>query len=210
MSKSVMFSALCVMLFANTAAAQTDVGVSASALVSMQPIDDSYVGGPYLSDGIGGFGPGASAGISILASSGLVLAGEFSTARFEKEQAGRLVRGGYPLEDVPATTRLHDSLLSAFIGYATRGSPRVVLLGGISARLDRPTIDDVEAEQYENDEGVAPAFTGGVDVLAPLSSRAQLVIGARYTYNQRDTRQQYLGIGADILRVGVGVRVRLN
>jgi hypothetical protein len=164
---------------ASPASAQIDVGVSAAALLAIQPIDDSYVGSPYLSEGIGGIAPGFTAGASVIVKNGLVVAGEYSTVRFEKVQNGRLVLGGFPLEGVPATTRLHDSLLTVLAGYAKGGSTKVVFLGGISVRLDRPTIDDVEAEDYENDEGVLPPLTGGVDVIHSVSSRAQVLITAR-------------------------------
>ena len=202
--------ALAVCFAASHAFAQTEVGVSASALVAFQPIDDSYVGSPYLSEGIGGIGPGFGAGVSVIAGNGFVIGGEYSTVRFEKVQSGRLVLGGFPLEGIPATTKLHDSVLNVLIGYATGTSTRVVVLGGIGLRLDRPTINDVEAEHYENDEKELPAITGGVDVLHPLSSRVQLMITSRYTFNQRDTRQQYLGIGPHVLRAAAGLRIKLN
>ena len=43
-----------------------------------------------------------------------------------------------------------------------------------------------------------------------VTGRAELVIGARYTYNDRRERLQYLGIGPHVIRAGAGVRVRLN
>jgi len=201
---------LIVAIFAVNARAQADVGVSGTALISIQPVDDAYVGSPYLSEGIGGMGPGFGAGLSVIAGNGFVIAGEYTTARFKHVQSGRLVLGGYPLEGIPATTRLKDSLLSILAGYAKGESTRLVLLGGISLRLDRPTINDVEAEEYDNGETVLPAFTGGVDVLHPLSSRVKLLISGRYTYNERDTRQQYLGIGPHVIRAGAGIRIKLN
>lgn len=200
---------LALVVSARGAAAQADVGAYGLALVSFQPVDDGYVGGPYLSEGIGGVGPGFGAGLSVIARSGLVVGGEYTTARFTKEQSGRLVRGGFPLEGIPATTRLHDSLLTAFVGYAAGSSTQVVILGGASFRLDRPTIDDVEAEPYD-DEDKRPAPTGGIDILSNISSRARFVISARYTANVPDTRLQYLGIGPHILRGGVGIRIKLN
>lgn len=38
--------------------AQTDVGVVIEGLVSIQPVNDSWVGSPYLDFGIGGVAPG--------------------------------------------------------------------------------------------------------------------------------------------------------
>ncbi len=195
---------------ASSAFAQTDVGISGTALLAIQPIDDAYVGEPYLSEGIGGIGPGFGAGISAITRGGFVVAGEYSTVRYQQIQDGRLVLGPFPLEHVPAETKLHDSIVSVLVGYAQGESTRVVLLGGVGMRLDRPTINGVEAEHYMNDESEFPPVTGGVDVLHPLSSRAQLVISGRYTFNQRDTRQQYLGIGPHVIRAGAGLRIKLN
>src|SRR5690348_14479376 len=59
-----------------------DIGISGVGLLSVQPIDDTYVGGPYLNAGIGGFGPGFGAAINVIASNGFVTAGELTTARY--------------------------------------------------------------------------------------------------------------------------------
>jgi hypothetical protein len=71
----------------------TDIGISGVGLVSIQPIDDAYVGSPYLSEGIGGFGPGFGAALNVIAPNGVVVVGEFSTARYSEELSGRLVEG---------------------------------------------------------------------------------------------------------------------
>jgi hypothetical protein len=195
------------------ALAQVEIGVSASGLISIQPIDESYVGGPYLSEGIGGFGPAFGAGASVITRSGIVVLAEYTTARYEQEQSGRLVRGGFPLETIPATTKMRDSLFSVLAGYATSGPTRVMFLFGLSSRLDRATIEDIEADNYRDygiEEKPLPVLTGGVTLLRPLSSRTQLVINGRYSFNERDERLQYLGIGPHIIRGGVGIRIRLN
>jgi hypothetical protein len=195
--------------FATDAFAQ-DLGIAGSGLISIQPIDDGYVGGPYLSEGIGGFGPGFGASASVIAGNGFAATFEYTTAWYEQEQSGRLVRGPFPLEGIPATTQLKDSLVSVLAGYATGGSTKVVMQGGISFRLNRPTIDGVDAERYDNDEDVMPALTGGIDLIHPFESRVQLLITGRYTFNERDTRLQYLGIGPHIIRAGAGIRIKLN
>ena len=100
----------------------TDAGITFVGLASIQPIDDAYVGGPYLSEGIGGVAPGFGVGGSVTLSNGFTFAAEYTTARFKQVQSGRLVLGGFPNEGIPATTQLHDSLLSGLIGYAA-GAP---------------------------------------------------------------------------------------
>jgi hypothetical protein len=187
-----------------------DAGISGVGLLSIQPIDDAYVGGPYLSEGIGGVAPGFGAGFNVITPGGFVIATEYTTAFYEQEQSGRLVLGGFPLEGVAATTRLRDSLLHLMAGYATKGATRTVFIGGVSFKLDRATINDAEAEEYETDPASSVAFTGGIDVLHRLSDRTELQITGRYTFNPRDTRLQYLGIGPHIIRAGVGLRIRLS
>jgi hypothetical protein len=187
----------------------TDVGASGVGLISFQPIDEAYVGGPYLSEAIGGIGPGFGAGVSAIFPNGIVIAAEYTTARYELEQEGRVVAG----EGRVVTTRLHDSLLSGLVGYATTASStRIQVLGGVSAKLDLPTIDGQELSLDDSlkDDPLPFALTGGADLLQRLSARASLVIGARYSYIGRHERLEYLGIGTHVLRAGVGVRVRIN
>ena len=203
-------SALLIATAAGAFAQGVDTGISGAGLLSFQPIDDAYVGSPYLSEGIGGVGPGFGAGFNVIMPSGFVIATEYTTAFYEQEQNGRLVLGGFPLESVPVTTRLRDSLLHAMAGYATEGATRLLFLGGVSFKLDRATMDGVEAEEYETDPDSQVAYTGGVDMLHRLGERTDLLISGRYTFNPRDKRLQYLGIGPHIIRAGVGVRIRLN
>jgi len=207
------FSLAAVLLAATVAGAEaqgTDIGISGVGLLAIQPVDDAYVGGPYLSEGIGGVAPGFGAGVSVITPGGFAIATEYTTAFFEQEQSGRLVLGPYPLEGLPATTRLRDSLLHVMAGYATEGATRLVVLGGVSFTLDRATIDGVEADEYDTDPASPMAFTGGIDLLQRLAERTDLLITSRYTFNPRDTRLQYLGIGAHIIRAGVGLRIRIN
>lgn len=201
-----------VAMVSSNAFAQVDVGASGVGLLSFQPIDDSYVGGPYLSEGIGGVGPGFGAGVSLITGSGLVIAGEYSTVRFEQEQSGRLVLGGFPFDGVPATTRLHDSLLSGLIGYATTGPTRIVVLAGLGVVLDDPTINGEPRKAFSEgrEQGPPVALTGGVDVHRPFNGRAALLFGVRYSYAERAETHRYLGIGPHLLRASVGIRLRLN
>jgi hypothetical protein len=198
----------CACALPGSASAQdVDVGISGTALASIQPIDEAYVGGPYLSEGIGGVGPGFGAGVSVMFANGFMAAVEYSTARFTREQTGRLV----PAADDSSTTRLHDSLLS-FLGgwWIGSGDTRLEILAGASARLDLPTIDGFEIIVPDDESAFPFAPIGGVDVHKLLSRRASLFVSARYAYLDREENIRYLGVGPHVLRVGGGVRVRLN
>jgi hypothetical protein len=191
----------------------TDIGISGVGLLAIQSVDDAYVGSPYLSEGIGGLAPGFGAGVSIVAPARFVVAVELTTARFEQQQSGRLVGGGFPGDSVPHTTRLHDTLLSGLVGYAWLArTTRVVILGGLSAKLDDPTVDGEPREPFdvEGEEPLPFVPTGGGDVLISLNSRTALSVGARYSFVDRPENHRYLGIGRHILRIAAGIRVRIN
>ena len=190
-----------------------DIGISGVGLVSIQPVDDAYVGSPYLNEGIGGIGPGFGVGLNVITSNGFVAAVEYSTARFELEQSGRLVGGSTLNEQVPHTTRLHDSLLTALGGVSfASGETRVLVLGGLGARLDSPTIDGDprDASETNHDRGWPVVPTGGLEVQRALSVRVSAVFGVRYAFNDRAENHRYLGIGPHILRIGAGLRMRIG
>jgi hypothetical protein len=192
----------------------TDVGISGFGLVSVQPIDEAYVGSPYLNEGIGGWGPGFGAALNVIAPNGFAVVGEFTTARYSQQQNGRLIEGcTLSTPCLSHTTTLHDSILSGLVGYAnTGGRTRLQFVGGIGARLDSPEIDGEprDASETNHDLGMPFVLTGGFDVMHSLSARSALVLGARYAYGERAENHRYLGIGAHIFRVSAGLRVRLN
>jgi hypothetical protein len=188
-----------------SAAQGMDIGLSGVGLLSYQPVNKDYVGGPYLSDGMGGNGPGFGVAVSGIASNGFVFASELTTARYKKELYGRLI-GGCGISSPCNThiTTLHDSILSGLIGYTrTSGNTRAQLLGGIGTLLDSPAIDG-ESGDWE----WSWVFIGGYEVLQSLNPRTALVFGARYTYKTED--HPYLGIGPHIFRFSAGVRVKVN
>lgn len=187
----------------------TDVGITGLGLLSLQPIDESYVGSPYLSEGIGGAGPGFGAALSAVMPNGLVVMGELTTARFEQEQSGRLVPGD-DLGD-PAITQLHDTIVSALIGQSVAsGRTRFQFVAGAGMVIDSPTVDGVGLYEDGFDDPSRFVLTGGIDMLHPISSRSAFVLSARYAHIARNEAAQYLGIGAHLYRFGAGIRIRLN
>jgi hypothetical protein len=116
-----------------THSAQSDAGVSASGLLTIQPVDNFFANRPYVDHGIDGLSPGLAAGLSVITPVGLVLIGEFSTARLQQLQEGRLVDSIFNLRSGTVDTRINDALWSGLIGYATRGpSRRLIVSGGAS------------------------------------------------------------------------------
>src|SRR4029453_3512429 len=177
-------------------------------LVSVQPIDEAYVGSPYLNVGIGGWGPGFGAALNAIAPNGFAVVGEFTTARYSQEQEGRLIEGcTLSTPCLPHTTTLHDSILSGLGGYAnTDGRTRLQFVGGIGAKLDSPAVDGDprEGSETNHDRGLPFVLTGGCDVRQSFHARVALVFGARYAYAQRAENQRYLGIGPHIFRASAG------
>jgi hypothetical protein len=160
--------------------------------VSWQPADNTYVGGPYVSPGLGGFGPGVSGGVSAV-NGALVIAAEFSAAWISVEQSGRLVGSA-------ATNHLHDAMVSGLIGHNSRRYKTLAhsLIGAAVMVSDR-------------DRSRWPlVLTGGIDLVHPLSRRASLTISGRYTFMPRTQYWQYVGVGAHVFRAGLGVRIRVG
>ena len=203
---------------AGPAYAQTDVGISFAGIVSMQPINEEWVGSPYLDEGIGGQAPGFAAGVSVLTDNGFAVIGEVSTTRaFEQFQRGRLVNGiRSPFSnEASATARLRDTLISGLVGYAASSdADRVIFAGGISGVMTTLTHDGVSVDDpdfvYGLEGGRRYALTGAVDYLRRLSPRAWLLIGARYSRLGRSENGDQTGAGEHILRIGAGVRIGLG
>ena len=204
------------LLLPHESLAQTDVGVSGSGIISLQPINDAWVGSPYLDEGIGGAEPGVAAGVDIVFDNGFTVIGEWSTTRtFEQFQRGRLIWANRnSFHEGSATTRLRDTLFSGLLGYSTsHRSQRVVVVGGISGVMTRLTEDDLVVDE-QSEFGLEGrrffALTGGVDFLQRLSSRASFLIGARYSWLGRSENADQTGAGEHLIRIGAGVRVGLG
>jgi hypothetical protein len=204
---------LCALL-STPAVAQVDVGVSGAALLSIQPIDESIGGSPYLDYGIGGTSPGVAAGVSVITSGGFVMIGEVSTASYEQLQQGRLIytrrdRFGSGTSD----THLRDTLVSGLIGYAsTEGRQRFVLAGGASWVHTTLTEDGSPIDHTFTivEEGRPFALTGAVEYQVSVSRRVGVLAGVRYTFVDRGDDEHEVGAGRHIIRILGGIRFRLT
>jgi hypothetical protein len=212
------FRVFCSLLLAVTfatrdASAQTDAGVSASGLLTIQPVDNFFANRPYVDHGIGGLSPGLAAGVSVMTPVGLVLIGEFSTANLQQLQQGRLVDSIFNVRSSTVDTRIRDSLWSGLIGYATRGPSRRLIVTAGASRVtttitaDVPMRTDPAFERLQ--ERRQYAITVGADLLSDLGSRTSLMVGGRYTVADRSTAARQLGAGPHIVRLSAGIRFRL-
>ena len=193
-------AAACAIVFlaAADARAQADIGIQAVGLVSVQPVDDSWVGMPYLNEGLGGIGPGFGAGINAVLPNRLTISAEFTMAWFSQLQEGRLVSGS--TVGVTKDNTLHDALLGGLIGYSQRDGNTEVryLIGGATLLSDR------------SKAGAPVVLNGGVDFLQAFSRRTSLIVTARYAYVPRNDDGTSLAAGPHVVRVGAGVRIRLR
>lgn len=186
----------------------TDVGITGSGLISIQPADTTYVGGPYLNAGLGGTTMGVGASVTAIATNGVVAGAEYSTARLDVEQYGRLVNGSGVNEGQQRTSHLRDSLLLGVIGRVA-GSGRVRTQFVAGAGIAFSSIER-EGDADRRSQSNRPAFMGGADVLIAASPRVGITLGGHYTFVARDDGAIYWGISKHVIRATAGLRIRLN
>lgn len=183
-----------------------DVGIAALGVVSIQPVDDTYVNGPYLDAGLGGVTLGIGASLTAVTESRLLLGAEFSTASYEVEQSGRLVGGSGADQGRVWLSQSRDSLLVGLLGREVgTGRARGHLVGGAGIASSSVSRDGVSLENSRR-----PAFTAGADLLIGASTRVAWIFGARYTFVARDEDAAYRGLGNHVIRTTAGLRIRVN
>lgn len=196
--------------------AKRATSVRVGPLVSIQPGHDDS---PYAGPGVGGTTTGFSVALEHVTSWQAILALELSrTAPMEALQEGRFIgpdKGArcdtsfpwlYPQCD-PVLAKHTDTLISALVGKrASWAGGAVEVKGGISVVLGKPRLGDLV---YDDVAGHV-ALTAGIDGVIPLGGRVDLVPSLRYSHVWRgDTFYSGVGLGSEILRVGVGVRLRI-
>ena len=189
------------------AQSSTSVAVNAAGLISVQPVDSTYVGprGPYLNEGLGGVGPGFAMGLNVITRR-IALVFEYSMAWLSADQQGRLVPGG------SAHTQLHDSMLTALVGTDGGVGPmRSQLLAGISQVLDDPTANGESIYGTASNGPRRLALTLGLDVTSATASRVNVVATIRVSpWVGGNPRREQLGIGSLVVRAGVGARIAIG
>jgi hypothetical protein len=184
-----------------TSSNRTVVAATVVGLISIQPVDPTYVGpgGPYLDRGLGGNAFGAGAGLNILGPGWFSATVEVSTpGEISVSQHGRIVDGA-------AEGRLRETLIGVLAGWANKART-LQLQGGIGGIVGTPTLNGVEI----SDSGSHVAFGAGVDAAWPIASRISVVVDGRYWVASRAGRAPFIGVGDQIVRLGAGIRIRLN
>lgn len=190
------------------------VMLSVLGLASVHPVDDTYVGGPYLDHGLGGVGPGAALMIDLVATTGPTLVVEVSAANVEVFQTGRLV-DGRDTGAGGATGRLRDPMLSVLGGFTFgRAAIATTLVVGAGYADTVPTQDGLRIDRFEDpavEEGAGHlAVVGGVHARRALGNRVSLIASARYALAPRSRRAQELGVSRHVFRLGLGLSVRFG
>jgi hypothetical protein len=196
-------------LWSTTAAAQEPapgdrgaVSASVGAIVSYQPQGYDGTGGPYLDNSLGGVVPGLAVAIEKPVATRWLVALELSsTASLEATQSGRFVAGGGP-----ALATHRDTLVSLLPGaHFPVGNGGVELKGGMSIVLGTPRQDD-----FAYDDSGWFGLTLGIDGVVRLGRQLDLVPSFRYSHVWRGPDALYVGLGDDIFRAGVGIRIRMG
>jgi len=204
-------AATIVLLWSASAAAQESasraggrgvLGAELRALLSYQPKGYDGTGGPYLDNSLGGTVPGFAVTVERSIGKRWSIGAELSTtSALKATQSGRFVVGGGP---VVATHR--DTLVSLLSGLRVPvGGAAVELKGGISAALGEPRQGD---SPVPGDTGRF-GLTAGIDGIVRLGTHVEMVPSFRYTHVWRGENALYVGLGDDILRAGLGVRIWL-
>ena len=188
-----------------------DVNVSLQGIASWQPVDDTYVGSPYLDKGLGGSGPGLALGVDTTLRR-FVFAFEYSRAAIDVMQTGRLVNW-----EERAEGQLRDSLFSFAAGASAWSSPEgsIQVLAGLSVLHGQPRqngtpIDAPGSDPAAEESKGAIGFTAGANFVRELKGRIGVVASARYSVLPRSRRAEELGVGPHVFRFGGGVRIRLT
>ena len=183
-------------------------------VASVHPVDDTYVGHPYLDHGLGGVGPGMALMVDLVTPTGATFLAEVSAANVEVFQTGRLVDG----RDTGvggAIGRLRDPMVSVLGGFTFgRAAAAMSLVGGAAYADTVPSQDGRRIDRFDDpavEEGAGHfALVAGCHARRAVKERLSLVASARYALLPRSRRAQELGASPHIFRLGLGLSVRLG
>lgn len=168
-----------------------------SALLSIQPKSDVYRP-PYLDNSLDGTVPGVALAIQRSATTWPSIGVEVSaTGTFEAVQSGRVVAG----EGNPVASTHRDTLVSLLLGMRMAHGAIEPKLGAsyVFSKLRQGDVEHGDLGRF--------AVTVGLDAVARVGQRVDIVPSIRYSIVPRAQAAQYAGLGNHIIRVGVGVRL---
>jgi hypothetical protein len=176
------------------------VALAVVGLLSIQPPDSTYVGpgSPYLTRGLGGAGFGAGAALNIVTPERISTTVDVGIFTLSGRQGGRLIPG--PGGDV----RLTQTIVSGLVGQALR-SGVLHVQGGPALIFGSAAYTGVSSA---GDDSTRVGLTAAMDWIN--SPGVPVTLTLRYTFVPRSEGETLRGIGPHVLRVGVGVRVRMN
>jgi hypothetical protein len=189
--------------------------LSVLGVASVHPVDDTYVGGPYLDRGLGGVGPGAALMVDFVAPTGPTIVLEVSAAAVDVFQTGRLV-DGRDAGAGGAEGRLKDPMASVLGGFTfgTATTTALSLVGGVAYVDPVPTQGGQRIDRFDDPavkEGAGRlALGGGFHARRPLGGRMSLIASVRYALLPRSRRAQELGVSRHVIRLALGVSVRVS
>jgi hypothetical protein len=188
---------------------QAVLTVGIAGLGSFQPGGYESPHSPYLSRNLGGIKAGAGLSLERSRAGQPLMAVEIGTTlSFQALQSGRYVRPSRSAECPEfgyciAIASHRDTLLSFLTGW--RNGPVAVKVGP-SVVFGKTTQGD---SRYDDAAGHW-ALTAGFDGVVPVGTRIDLIPGARYSYVFRGPSQDYVGLGSHIVRLTVGLRMRVT
>ena len=176
------------------------VALAVVGLLSIQPPDTTFVGpgSPYLTRGLGGMGFGAGAALNVVTAERISTTVDVGTFSLSGRQGGRLIPGA------GGDVRLTQTVISGLLGQ-TNGTRTLHVQGGPALIIGKAAYRGVSRT---SDEAVRPGFTAAMDWINSPGVPVTLML--RYTFVPRSDEETLRGIGPHTLRVGVGIRLRLN
>ena len=180
----------------------THVSLTGSGLLSVQPALSNCCS-PYLDHPLGGAVPGLAVTFSAARPAGFLMIVELSTTTsMSTFQSGRIVAG-----TVPVLGEHRDTFVSILAGSRkSSGNGAFEFTGGGSFVFGSSRQGGEPIQEY----GVRFAVTGGVDGAIPINPRMAVVPSARYSSVFRRYERSNLGLGNNVFRLGVGLRINLH
>jgi hypothetical protein len=204
-------------LIGEDAERSNDVNLTVAAIISIHPAAFADHASKYLNNGLSGSVPGISINLQKRLAARVFLGFEFSTTTyFSTLQDGRFIYGN-ACEHFPPTDECHAVLSrgrdTIFAGLAGTGNRLLEVSGGASGILsqtDQSGNGGTDSGYYNGCNNTLDfAITGGLDTTVPMGRRTAFVATFRYIRAFRDETALYTGIGNNIYRMGVGLRLTL-